>query len=506
VGELRVASVQVRNVLGIREGAIEPGQVTVFAGANGSSKTSWLGSIQAALGGGSLARLARVPAPGEQDPEAEPEPEVVLVLQGEGLEEYRVERDGEGVRVRRRVGDSAAFDDVGKPQAWLRSLYDPVGSNPVTFLRAADKDRARLLLEALPLTMDRQGLAAALEGVEPSVLPRVPQGLHPLEELGLIRDAVFTARTGVNRDQKGKAQAADQTRRNAPATVPDDPTPAIAAAEQHVTYLAGALAGAEADARADEERALTAAQRFHNERDAGVRSTHKETVRGRRAAFDARAAELRAEVERRIQREKDALEAELDGLREQTEAALDVLDRGLVRDQEQARAARATAERALEATRAELAAAQQRLATLREQAKTSASARALHEQARQFEAEAEQLLAESGRLTAALERIDTLTRRLADSLPIDGLSIEGKVVRRYGVPYEQLNTQQQVDIAVDVAVLRARGQRLAAVWVDGAEALDQEHFDHLVRRLTESGCQAFVARVENHDFQVRVVA
>ena len=38
----------------------------------------------------------------------------------------------------------------------------------------------------------------------------------------LLRDAVFRTRTGVNRDAKGKTAAAEQTRRNAPATIPED--------------------------------------------------------------------------------------------------------------------------------------------------------------------------------------------------------------------------------------------------------------------------------------------
>src|SRR5262249_14735807 len=158
-------------------------------GKNGSTKSSLITAIQSALGGGNLAKLARV------DPGGEPtEPEIVLVLEGDGAETYRVEKDTEGVRVRSRVGDTAAFEDVRKPQAWLSGLFDPHGSNPVTFLTAPDKERALLLLEALPLKIDRTELGQILAGIDSAALPHVPQGLHALEELALVRDAIFRTR------------------------------------------------------------------------------------------------------------------------------------------------------------------------------------------------------------------------------------------------------------------------------------------------------------------------
>ena len=59
----------------------------------------------------------------------------------------------------------------------------------------------------------------------PNLRP-VPAGLHPLEHLAMVRDSLFAARTGVNRDAKSKAQAAEQLRRELPAKAPDDPAAA----------------------------------------------------------------------------------------------------------------------------------------------------------------------------------------------------------------------------------------------------------------------------------------
>jgi energy-coupling factor transporter ATP-binding protein EcfA2 len=496
--ELKVVAVQIRDVLGAREFSLAPGRVTVLSGRNGSGKSTALQAVQAALGGGNLARIARVAAAGDDE---EIEPEVVLLLEGQGHESYRVERKGEKIRVRARVGDTAAFEDLGKPQSWLRSLYDPQGANPVTFLTASDKDRALLLLEALPLDYNRAELLREM-AMETDSLLAMPTGLHPLEEIGLIRDSVFRTRTGVNRDLKGKAMAGEQTRRNAPAVVPDDHAAEIAKLRQQKDELGRQLVAEQERAAAEEERAITAAQHAHEVAEAGVNAAFKAAAAKLRAAFEQGAAEIRAAAEREIAALKAATEASINARRLQDETVLEEGDRAAAAAMSAAREAREIADEQIHARQAVLVALSATLADLEAQAEHAARARALHAQARQFDDEAAELARESDRLTAALEALDAFRRRLAKDLPIDGLEIEGREIRVHGVPYEQLNTAQRVDIAVRVACLRARGQRLPVVFVDGAEALDHEHFDLLVDRLQAAGVQAFVARVTDEPLTV----
>jgi len=497
--QLRVTSIQIRDVLGAREFAVEPGRITLLRGANGSGKSTALQAVQSALAGGNLARLARVDPDGK-----DVEPEVVLVIDGPRSEEYRVERTGDKVRVRQRVGDTAAFEDVRKPQAWLTGLFDPRGSNPVAFLMAADKDRALMLLEALPLTMPRQELLQLLAGVDPAALPPIPTGLHPLEELSLIRDAVFRARTGVNRDKDGKAKAADQTRRNAPAVIPDDPSPLIAFGEQATSTLAAEIARDEEAARAAERQALAVAQAAHELAAQKVKAAFTEAARALRADHVRQVAELRATVEKQIADMTASTEAAIAGLRESDDAKLDQLDALLQRAQAEARDRRASTEARITSARTTLAESRDKLAALRAERDDAAKARTLHDQAKQFDQEATALVEESARLTAVIESLDAFRRRLAEDLPIEGLEIEGKEIRVRGVPYEQLNTAQRIDIAVQVACLRAKTQRLPVVFVDGAEALDTEHFHILVERLKEAGVQSFIGRVEDHELRVEV--
>jgi hypothetical protein len=507
MSELRVVSIQVRNVLGARELGLTPGgKYTVLSGRNGSGKSTALASVQAALGGGNLATLAHVPtveeaaaARGDKDAFV---PEVVLVLQGPGSEAYRVTRKGDKVNVKARVGNTAAFEDVGKPQTWLRALYDPAGANPVAFLQAKDADRARMLLEALPLTYDRQALFDTT-GILVSDLPAVPEGLHPLEELALYRDALFNTRRGVNRDKEGKEHAAEQVRLSAPAEIPTAPgedEETVAEAEQRT--LAEAIAREEEQSNARWERADYQARAAHTETTSGITATFKRDVAKLRTEHDRFAAETRAEAERRIAAAAVILEERVQDVRDGNEKELDNADG--VRDAALASAAAAhDRERAaLIEQRNALSQVRERLTNIKAQREVAAAAKALHDQAKRFDEEAEELKTESARLTTAITALDAFTRRLASDLPIEGLEITGKEIRVHGIPYEQLNTAQRVDIAVRVATLRAKGQRLPVVFVDGAEALDREHFDLLVARLEREAVQAFIGRVEDHELNV----
>lgn len=497
---LVVTQLEVRDVLGARHFAIEPGQITVLKGRNGCGKTSPIEALKAAIGGGNLAKLARVGAPGE-----EVEPEVVLVLEGDGAESYRVEKSGnKTARVRARVGDTQAFEEVPRPQEWLRSLYDLRGSNPVAYLTAKDDERAVMLLEALTLKLDRSELEHIL-GLDAKHVPMLPTDMHPLEELELIRDAIFRARTGVNVNARGKADAADQTRRKLPAEIPVDQKVAIATLDGEVQALATEVGRVETQADADEGAAITAATGTYAREEQRLKDEFRTEAQKLRRAHEAKAAELRAKVERQIaalNAETDRVVDALNGsIVEQIDAAEKAKDEAVAEARRQREAARFQTE----AKKRDLAARREQLASLRAQAQESAAVRALQQQAEQFEQEASDLKAESERMTETINALDAFRRRLADNLPIPGLSIEGKTIKVNGIPFDQLNTQQRIDIAVRVATLRSKDMRLPLCFVDGAEALDKEHFDALVQRLEQEGVQAFIARVEDRDFEVEKI-
>jgi hypothetical protein len=114
--------------------------------------------------------------------------------------------------------------------------------------------------------------------------------------------------------------------------------------------------------------------------------------------------------------------------------------------------------------------------------------------------ELEALKTEAARQTKALEDIDAYKAQLLAGLPIPGVEVIDGEIYRDGVQFDRLNTAQQVDIAVEIAKLRAAD--LGIVCVDRIECLDAESLAEFKRRSLESGLQLFVTRVSDDDFNI----
>jgi hypothetical protein len=504
---LRVASVRLRRFLGLEEANLEPGRVTIVRGPNETGKTSLIQGVRAGLGGGvSLSNYQRIDTATGQPVEGEPE--VMMEIKAEqGPENYLVDRVGDELGLRKRVGDSAAFEDVGKPQSVLSALFDGRACNPIDFDEASDKDRARMLLEALPLTLDEGALDRIL-GEHRRHLGPIPTHLHPLEYVGTVRAMIFEARTGVNRDQKAMAGSADQLRRNIPAELPANPAAAIEALAQEIETEAAALARAEEKATADHHAAVQAAANARDLEDekvtAGFRGAKDKLNADLNAEIGKAAGELeqaiaklRADHEKWKRDRENAVEAALDGLRDADGKKLD--ENGDVYEKAAAAASDERLKVAGEHTKAAAAIGvkRERLAAMRASAEAFTKAAALTDQANDFQRQADSLDAEGAALTKVLGEIDAFARAMAENIPIPGLSIADKVVKVDGVPYKQLNTAKRYEIAVKVAMMRAG--RLPVIFVDRAESLDPKHFEALVEQIIKSGAQAFITRVDGSD-------
>lgn len=122
--------------------------------------------------------------------------------------------------LRRVTADRTQTDLIrdGKKQArgveTIKALTDALSVNPVDFLRATAKDRARVLLEAMPLQADVDMLSE-LSGLQVTAQP----GVHALQVIEQVRKEVYDLRTGTNRAVKEKEGTINQLR----AALPDAP-------------------------------------------------------------------------------------------------------------------------------------------------------------------------------------------------------------------------------------------------------------------------------------------
>lgn len=230
---MRVAKIQIRNILGIEELDIEPGAVTMLEGRNGVGKTSTIEAIKAVVAGGHDASLLRNGAEVG---------EVVLVLDDETVIRKRITADKSTLTVRR-----ADAGEVSAPQRYLARLADALSVNPVAFLTADPKRQAEYLLESLPLQLDTAALEEAVGGTVE--IGAIAAGAHALDVIAEIRKEVFEERTGINRAAKEKRATVTQLADSVPAEVVSE-----ADARAHLKELQreNEVAGAEGRARADE--------------------------------------------------------------------------------------------------------------------------------------------------------------------------------------------------------------------------------------------------------------
>lgn len=442
----RVARLRIRNILGIDELDIEPGKVTEIRGRNASGKTSILEAVRAAIGGGHDATLLRK---GEQ------KGETVLVLD-DGIEVQK-EVTASGSKLSIRHPELGA---VSRPQGFLDGITDALAVNPVAFLTAKGKERAKILLEAIPMRVEPEQLAAAI-GVAPADLTAFGQLQgHALEVIDGFAKSIYTARRDVNRTVKEKRTSAEQLRDSLPedGVGPDMLRDAITQREEEVGDL-------EADQR--EKNAAIHVERTR--RLDIIRSERDEALEQLRIEYEAKAAQVRAAAEQNMER----VNAELDARRDDAEVQL---------------------RPAINRAKAELVELRAKL----EQSARDENTRQLLER---MEREAESAEGVSARHTAQLEALDQLKSELLAQLPIPGLEVrDGEIILVNGIEFDRLNHGEQIKVAVRVAKLRAGDLRL--VTVDGMEALDDDAYTALLEALAAEDLQVIVTRVAPQDLTI----
>lgn len=491
----RIMGMRIKGVLGLDELSLEFGQLTVLRGGNGSGKSSVLEAMKAGVGGGDLAKLKKV---GTED-----DPEVVMMLDGGDL---LVERKGSETILKQRVGDTAAYEKVRKPQTFLDRLFDQQLSNPLRFLNAHPNVRTDILLEALPLDLNRDALMSAIGDAWPAE-KKLPEG-HALMVLDAARTVLYDERTGINHSKLNKERSANELLLALPAEMPEDPAGELATAATARDELFQRIAARKAEANVAEQQARDAAQAAFATVDAELQGGYK-TTKAKLETEEARAiGEIQTELERAIAELRAAADQNIAAVKERTRAAIqaeraraqNALDAaGAAQDAAVAAAEQATAQVAagLAEAQAELNTLEQRVTSLTALSNQLVGFRKTKQMADQFGAEAASLRAVSERLTKALDDLEVFKAQLLNGLPIEGLEVRGKDIYVHGVPFDQLNTAQRIHIAVKVATLRARDKQLPIMFVDGAEALDSATRAVLFEELERAGVQAIVAMVDD---------
>jgi DNA repair exonuclease SbcCD ATPase subunit len=440
--KLHVSHVRISNILGIQELEFAPGGFTEIVGSNGSGKSSTIEALRAALRGGHDASLLRKGA--ERG-------EIVLVLDDGSQITKTVTADGTKINV---VRDERR---IGRPAEAVKALHDVLSVNPVEFLRAPEKARVDALLQVMPIAVDAERLEQiAGDLVQPGA---------GIDQIEATKRAVFDERTAISRTARDKDGAIKQLRATLPKHVLESPETDATLVEQ--------LNALDADRDAKFEAVVS---RF-----AGDIKQVDETLdvlHGRIREIEEQARQAVARVSEDIATQK---RLKADAIALMDEAKADV------------RAKHAEARAVI----------QTKLEGIRDRHEQQARYDLTTENIDRMGEELADLKDRADGLSAALDALDAYKAELLASLPIPGLEVVEGRLQRYGIPFDRLNTAQQVEIAVEIAKLRAG--ELGLICVDGLELLDQEHYDAFRTAAEASSLQLIVSRVGDGDLSVRTV-
>lgn len=438
---MKIAQIKINNILGITELELTPGGYTEISGPNGTGKTSVLEAIKAALTTGAHdATLLRTGAD---------KGETVLVL-------------SDGTELSKTITSTGSRSSVTrdgkkipKPAETIRQLSDMISVNPVDFLRAPKKDRVRVLLEAMPIEADPAKLKE-ITGID----VKAEDGTNAMQLIQMLHKEIYDARTGTNRAVKEKKNTILQLEQAIP-PVPEGADGDESELEESLKQM---------DAQRDEELG---------------RISYK--LAGIKIEADTEIDAIRSELQRKI----DELKAEA---LEKVEA----INATVSRREQQASAARERCITEFAEKREPLAA---QLQALRQNRDLHTRRTQTLETIGVMELELTALEEESEAQTQALADLDQYKSDLLNALPIPGLEVTDGEIYRHGVQFDRLNTAQQVDIAVEIAKLRAGD--LGVVCVDGLELMDSEHLEALKKGAAEAGIQLFITRVSDDDFSIK---
>lgn len=452
-GKLHISKISVSNILGIKQLTFDAYGFNEITGSNGEGKTSILEALKSVFQGGN---------------------DVTLIRNGAAKGEVGIELS-DGTNIVKTFSDKAdlkvtdpAGGKVKNPATFISQLTDLISVNPVNFLTADKKNRTNILLETLNLKLDKKDL----EGIEPKYYQDINLGfVHALEAISKIHKSIFDERTGTNRLIKDK----DST----------------------IKELQEGLNEMSFDPSKDYEAEITALENTKSMMEAKMRSytvefddcknKELEEIRNYKSAAITKAESDFQEALANIQKIRDEHIQEINLIYDNNKDI--ILKNDAEKRNERQEAFNQKYNPLLE-----------QIAMLKEKQKHFAGYQKQNELINRTIVQREEQSDKANSLNEQLAILENVKLSLLQGLPISGLEVIDGQIYRHGVIFDRLNTAQKVEIAVEIAKLRAGD--LGLVCVDNLELFDSETFQTFKENAVKCNLQLFVTKVGDGSLKI----
>jgi hypothetical protein len=457
---MRIAELSLANLMTLTEYEFKPGQLTEISGGNRAGKSTVLRAILSLLQGAADVRMVQ---------NGQGSGQVQIIFDEGSQATLRMDADADRRLVVRGPGGKVL--PGGKPQAFLRGLIDRL-VNPLELLREDLKpeDRLRWVLEALPASTTAERLREVC-GFGELRDYQVAPAEHALLAIDRVYSRLYSERGAINSERDEKRKAADEMSRALPPGAEEMPDYAA-----KVERLAGELAR------------LNAQESTNTERAEGLL---REEIQAAEAEYSSQRAGIIGEANRKIAELKLLAERDVAAARQAADQRIG--EARILKGQAVATAAETIAE-SLRACSVDLEIARAKLS----ESERIKNLLALVDAARR---RAATLDSDSAVRTKALRNLDRLKVDLLAQMPLEGIDVRGGELNKGGVAWPLLNTEQQIDLAVDLAALRAG--KLGLLLVDGLERLDADRQDLFWRKASTTGLQYIASCVTKGPLTVK---
>lgn len=449
--QVYLARVFIKSVLGIEQLLFKPGKrFTKVSGDNATGKTSIIEALKSVLGGGVHdAKLLR---------NGSEEATIVLDLDdGVELTKY-IKAETSEIKA-----EHPEMGVLGKPVAYLNKIRDKIASNPIELLTAKAAERINILLQSVPMTIAPEKLAFVPESFKKDI----SLSGHALAIIETLRKNIFERRAEKNVSIRDKEGTIATLSKAAPPSPPEGTTwkAEKSRLEAEIKKLNKSTQSSLENVKKNAAKTYEEGKENHQKSLNAIDDEIDGKIRILNDERESRKRALRLAREKEVEKETASAQSENSTIQADYKTKYDPLKTQLT-----------TAENRFE-----------------EEIRFDESSQLLN----RLQEERLTLSRESDDLSTVLEKLVSLKSDLLKEIPVAGLEVRDGDIFVDDIPFDTLNSAEQIKLAVRLCILRTGKLRL--VVLDGLERLGRKNREMLISELNAADMQCIGSFVEDDE-------